>query len=92
MQDLEGGERLRDLEEGLICLGEDGGDVELRGCKGLMREGLEDQEADCTDGEDRPEEEVGGVVGEEVLPDEARLGGFGLGWHFWRWSWGGGRL
>lgn len=91
MQDLEGRERLRDLEEGRICIGEDGGDVELRGRKGSVGDGLVDQEADRADCERRPEEEVDGVVGEEVLPDEARLGGFGLGWHFWRRLFGSGR-
>lgn len=91
MQDLEGRERLCDLEEGRIGIGEDGGDVELRGRKGFVGEGLEDQDADRADCERGPEEEVCGVVGEEVLPDEARLGGFGLGWHFGGEAFGGGR-
>lgn len=66
MQDFQHRERLRHLEEGAVCLREDGGDVEA-GFLGRAVEGLVQEEAGGAEGEDAPGEGVGGVVEEEVL-------------------------
>lgn len=70
VQDLQQCEGLRDLQQRGISVGEDGGDVDgqRRWTSVLGEDELVQEETDRAEGERTPEEEVRGVVEQEVLP------------------------